>query len=86
MKSVQGISLFSLVSQQGSNRPLKAHYHDGVVCSNCMHTACNGMFYLRAAAVRTTSKKQKYVIWNTAFVFQLRNTETKCFLMFTVST
>ncbi len=48
---------------------LKAHYHDGVVCPNCMHTACNSMYSVKAAAVRTISKKQKYAIQRTPSVF-----------------
>ncbi len=42
-------------------RPLE---EDRAVCPSCMHTACNSMYFVRAAAVSTTSKKQKYAIWN----------------------
>ncbi len=40
-----------------SESTLKAHSHDGVVCPICMHTACKSMYFVRAAAVHTTSKK-----------------------------
>lgn len=30
---------------------------DEVVCPDCMHTACNSMYFVRAAAVSTKSKK-----------------------------
>lgn len=39
------------------------HCHNKVshlqVCPNCMYTACNSMEFVRAASVRTKSKKNK---------------------------
>ncbi len=55
--------LYSKISLSDSK--FKAHYHDVVICPNCMSsTACNSVYCVRAAAACTTSKKQKYVIWN----------------------
>ncbi len=47
---------------RASESKFKAHYHGGVVCPSCMCTACNSMYFVRAAAICTTSKKQKNVI------------------------
>ncbi len=45
-----------------SESKFKAHYHDGVICPNCVHTACNSMYFVKAAAVHTTSKKHQFAI------------------------
>ncbi len=29
-----------------SESKFKAHYHEGVVCPNCLHTACNSMYFI----------------------------------------
>ncbi len=49
---------------RASESKIHEHYHGGVVCPNCMHTARNSMYFERAGAVHTTSKKQKYAIRN----------------------
>ncbi len=40
----------------------KAYCHERAVCPSCVHTACNSMYFVRAAAVCTICKKQKYAI------------------------
>ncbi len=47
-----------------SQEKFEAHFYEGIVCpsSNCMYTACNKMYFVRAAAVCSTRKKQKYSI------------------------
>lgn len=41
-----------------------------------MDTACNSMYFVRAAAVHTKSKKRKHLIWNTASEFTVSCTYT----------
>ena len=36
---------------------MKAHCYEEEVCPNCMRTACNSRYFVRAAAVRSESKK-----------------------------
>ncbi len=48
------------MTRSASESKFKAHCHDRAVCPTCMHTACNSMYFVRAAAVCTASKKQKY--------------------------
>ncbi len=52
--------------RRASASKFKMHCHDRAVCPSCLHTACISMYFVRAAVVCTTSKKQKYAIWNTA--------------------
>lgn len=40
-----------------TSRRVNVHY-DEVVCPNCMHTACNSMYFVRAAALCTTRTKE----------------------------
>ncbi len=54
---------------RASESKFKVHYHDGVICPSCLHTACNSMYLMRAAAA-CTSKKQKYSIWNAPCMLQ----------------
>ncbi len=65
---------------EASELKFKMHYHDGVVCPNCMHSACNSMYFVRAAAVCTTSKQQKYAIMTLvqSFKFVLTRHCTVC--------
>ncbi len=49
---------------RASESKIHKHCHGGVVCPNCMHTACNSMYFERAGAVHTKSKKQKHMIQN----------------------
>lgn len=44
---------------------LQAHYHDKVVCPNCICIACNSMKFMRAAAVRTQGKKNQSMWFET---------------------
>ncbi len=44
---------------EASESKFKMHYHDRVVCPICMYTACDSMYFVRAAAGHTISKKQK---------------------------
>ncbi len=48
----------------------KVHSHDGVVqvCPKCMHAVCYSMYFVKAAAVCTTGKKQDYAIQDTPLV------------------
>ncbi len=45
-----------------SESQFKAYCRDKAVRPNCLHTACNSMYFEKAAAVCTTSKQQKYAI------------------------
>ncbi len=45
-----------------SESKFKAYYHGGVVFPSCMHTTGNSIYFMRAAAVYTTSKKQMFAI------------------------
>ncbi len=56
------LQIVTLRLRQISESKFKAHYHDRAVCASCMHTTCNSMYFVRAAAVHTTSKKQNYAI------------------------
>lgn len=46
-----------------------AQCYDKVVCPSYMHTAWNSMYFVRAAAIPSQSKKLKYVIWNAPQMF-----------------
>ena len=48
------------------------------VCPNGMHTVCNSTYFVRVAAVRTKSKKEKYAIWNTASLHKTLSSFTCC--------
>ncbi len=62
--------------RRASELKFKAHCHDRAVCPSCMHTVCNSMYFVRAAAVCTKSKKQKYVIWDASSVFLIKTRQT----------
>ncbi len=60
----------------------KAHCHDRAVCTSCMHTTCSSMYFVKAAAVCTTSKKQRFAIWNAAwvlYIYRVRHVALPCF-------
>ena len=38
----------------------RAQFDDEAVCPNSMYTACNSMYYLKAATVCTVEKRNKY--------------------------
>ncbi len=57
------------LDEGASMSKFEVHCHGGVVCPSCMHTACNGTYFVRKAAVHTTSKKQKYGIRKTPVVY-----------------
>ncbi len=56
----------AVMDSRASESKFKAHFHDGVVCPSCLRTARNSVYLVRAAAVCTTSKKQKTLIQNAA--------------------
>ncbi len=57
--------------RRASESKFKAHWPDRAVCPSCMHTPCNSMDFVKAAAVYSTSKKQKYTISNEPFVLYI---------------
>jgi len=60
-----------LISQ---HRLQRIHKREGqssrrkVICLNCMRSPCSRIYFVRAAAVHTDSKKKKIAIQNAALV------------------
>ncbi len=59
--------LFYCFEYRGSK--VRVHCYGEVVNPNCVHTACNSTYLVRAAVVCTGSKRTQYAIWNAALVF-----------------